>query len=328
MTWRIGQHANRSEKVQCSEDPKMTARIVLHGKQAQNEDLREAVKAVRDDDLEVEVRVTWEAGDAFRLAREAARLGCKRVIAGGGDGTVNEVLTGLMSEGFEGTLGLLPLGTANDFARSAGVPLELEPALRLALTSEGHAVDVGKVGARYFLNVATGGFGVDITTQTDPRLKQALGGAAYFLTGVAKFGSVEPSWAKVTVPGDSWEGELLVLGIGNGRQAGGGHELCPEAVLDDGLFDVVVLPNLGMPVHEALGQLMRRGPDALEDATYRWRVPWVEVASTDALTVNLDGEPEAASTHRFELLPGALSLALPEDSPLLGRATRSSQTPT
>jgi len=295
----------------------MTARIVLHGKQAENEALRQAVDAVRDEGFEVDVRVTWEAVDALRLAEEAVRLGFERVIAGGGDGTVNEVLAGLMSAGFDGTLGLLPLGTANDFARSAGIALEMAPALRFALTSAGHAVDVGKVGARYFLNVATGGFGVDITTQTDPRLKRALGGAAYFLTGVAKFRSVEPSWAKVTVPDDSWEGELLVLGIGNGRQAGGGHELCPEAVLDDGLFDVVVLPN-GPPAHEALGRLMSRGPDAFEDKAHRWRVPWVEVASTEVLTVNLDGEPEAASKHRFELLPGALSLALPDDSPLLG----------
>jgi len=296
----------------------MTARIVLHGKQAQNEELREAVETLRGEGFDVDVRVTWEAGDASRLAEEAARSGFERVIAAGGDGTVNEVLTGLMSAGFEGMLGVLSLGTANDFANSAGIALEMEPALRLALASGGHSVDVGKVGPRYFLNLATGGFGVDITTQTDPRLKKVLGSAAYFLTGVTKFGSVEPSWAKVTVPGDSWEGQLLVLGIGNGRQAGGGRELCPDALIDDGLFDVVVLPNLDTPVHEALGELMSRGPDAIEDASYRWRVPWVEVASNDELTVNLDGEPEACSKHRFELLPGALSLALPDDSPLLG----------
>ena len=112
-------------------------RIILYGKQGANQELRDAVEAVRADGHPVGVRVTWEAGDSGLFAAEAARDGIDTVIAGGGDGTVNEVLNGLLqAEGCTGALGVVPLGTANDFARSAGIPLQLEAALRVAVETE------------------------------------------------------------------------------------------------------------------------------------------------------------------------------------------------
>ena len=94
------------------------SRISLHGKQGANQEVRDAVEAVRADGHHVEVRVTWEAGDSALFAAEAAKQGIDTVIAGGGDGTVNEVLNGLVQvEGQSSALGVIPLGTANDFAR-------------------------------------------------------------------------------------------------------------------------------------------------------------------------------------------------------------------
>ncbi|MEL6177963.1 MAG: lipid kinase YegS [Myxococcota bacterium] len=296
----------------------MRSRIVLHGKQAQHEGLRRAITTLRGESHHVDVRLTWEGGDAAKLAHEAVALGFDRVIAGGGDGTVNEVLTGLVKANFTGTVGVLPLGTANDFARSAGIALDMESALRTALTAQGQQVDFGQVEDRLFLNVATGGFGTQITTQTDPMLKKALGGAAYFLTGVTHFSSIAPVDVEVLSPAGSWRGELLVLAIGNGRQAGGGNVLCPDAYIDDGLLDVAILPFLPeVPIHEALGELMSRGIEALEDVTIRLQAPWVEVRAHAPLTLNLDGEPHEAEHHRFEVVRRSLSLALPQNAPLL-----------
>lgn len=296
------------------------ARLILHGKQSANEELRAAVATVRGEGLEIDVRVTWEAGDAGLLAAEASRSGIERVIAGGGDGTVNEVLNGLLDAGHGGAMGILPLGTANDFARSAEIPLDLEAALRLALTGAPARADVGRAGSRSFLNVATGGFGTEITVTTDPRLKRHLGGAAYFLTGISRFASIQPTPCRFRGPTDTWEGELLVLAIGNGRQAGGGHPLCPDATIDDGLLDVAILPvRKDIPVAEALVTLVTRGPAAIEDIMIRWRVPWVEVEASDPVHVNLDGEPVQANEHRFDVDPGRIGLVLPADSPLLGR---------
>lgn len=131
------------------------SRIILHGKQSANQELRDAVAAVREDGHQVDVRVTWEAGDSGLFAAAAAKEGIDTVIAGGGDGTVNEVLNGLVQiEGNTSALGVIPLGTANDFARSAGIPLQLEAALRVAVETEPVTVDVGRSGNRAFMNIA------------------------------------------------------------------------------------------------------------------------------------------------------------------------------
>ena len=254
------------------------SRIILHGKQGANQELRDAVAAVREDGHEVDVRVTWEAGDSGRFAAEAAKEGIDTVIAGGGDGTVNEVLNGLANvEGHASALGVIPLGTANDFARSAGIPLQLEAALRVAVETEPVAVDVGRAGDRAFMNVATGGFGTEVTVNTDPKLKRMLGGAAYFITGLGHFSELQPVLVRLRGPELEWEGKILVLAVGNARQAGGGHVLCPDAVLDDGLLDVGILPDVPEDQQaKAIGALMTKGLQAVKEAALEWRVPWVE----------------------------------------------------
>ena len=296
------------------------SRIILHGKQSANQELRDAVAVLREEGHEIEVRVTWEAGDSGLFAAAASKEGVDTVIAGGGDGTVNEVLNGLVGvEGNKSALGVIPLGTANDFARSAGIPLQLEGALRVAVETEPVAVDVGRSGDRAFMNVATGGFGTEVTVNTDPKLKRMLGGAAYFITGLGRFSELQPVQVRLKGPDLDWEGRILVLAVGNARQAGGGHVLCPEAVLDDGLLDIGVLPDV--PDGEqgkAIGALMTRGLDAAKDAALYWRVPWVEVDAPDGLYVNLDGEPTHATAHRFDIEPASLALHLPESTELLG----------
>ena len=295
------------------------SRIILHGKQGANQELRDAVAAVREDGHEIDVRVTWEAGDSGLFAAQAANEGIDTVIAGGGDGTVNEVLNGLMQvEGNSAALGVIPLGTANDFARSAGIPLQMEAALRVAVETEPVTVDVGRSGDRAFMNVATGGFGTEVTVNTDPKLKRMLGGAAYFITGLSHFSELEPVEVQLRGPGFEWEGKILVLAVGNARQAGGGHVLCPDAVLNDGLLDVGILPDVPQDQQaKAIGALMTKGLQAVKEAALYRRVPWVEVDAPKGLYVNLDGEPTHATHHRFEIETERLKLHLPESTELL-----------
>jgi len=297
------------------------SRIILHGKQGANQELRDAVAAVREDGHQVDVRVTWEAGDSGLFAAQAAEEGIDTVIAGGGDGTVNEVVNGLMQvEGSSSALGVIPLGTANDFARSAGIPLQMEAALRVAVETDPVTVDVGRSGDRAFMNVATGGFGTEVTVNTDPKLKRMLGGAAYFITGLGRFSELEPVEVHLRGPGFEWSGKILVLAVGNGRQAGGGRVLCPDAVLDDGLLDVGILPDVPEDQQaKAIGALMSKGLQAAKEAALYRRVPWVEVDAPNGLYVNLDGEPTHATHHRFDIDPGRLKLHLPESTELLSR---------
>jgi len=111
---------------------------------------------------------------------------------------------------------------------------------------------------------------------------------------------------------------LLVLAIANGRQAGGGHVLAPEALLDDGLLEIGILPDL--PPGErasALHRLLHEGKVSLWRRSITARLPWVELTADEPVRVNLDGEPISAQTLRFEILPGALEACLPEQTPVL-----------
>jgi lipid kinase YegS len=292
------------------------ALLILHGKQALNEDVRAAVEQYRQQGHELAVRVTWEGGDAQRLVDEALAQGYGQIVAGGGDGTLRDVAEAMALAKTDASLALMPLGTANDFARAAGVPLE--PANALALLARAPvSVDLGEVGGQIFLNMATGGFGSQVTANTSEDLKKVLGGAAYLFTGLSRFSELRAAHGSLSGPDFHWEGDLLALGIGNGRQAGGGHELCPEAVVDDGLLEISILPA---PT-EVVGTLknLLAGGLGLDSLFVRARLPWVQINSQENLDINLDGEPLRGENLRFNALPGALKVHLPAGSPLLSR---------
>ena len=172
---------------------KPKALLILHGKQALNEDVRAAVQGKREQGWELAVRVTWEGGDAQRLVGEALDAGYTRLIAGGGDGTLRDVAEAMARAKTDASLVLMPLGTANDFARAAGVPLEPREALAL-LDVAPRAIDLGEVGGQVFLNMATGGFGSQVTANTSEDLKKVLGGAAYLFTGLSRFSELRAAY--------------------------------------------------------------------------------------------------------------------------------------
>ncbi|NNJ14622.1 lipid kinase YegS [Pseudomonas putida CSV86] len=292
------------------------ALLVLHGKQAMNEDVRAAVAGMRERGWQLDVRLTWEGGDAGRLVKEALEAGYPQLIAGGGDGTLRDVSHAMVKAGASASLALLPLGTANDFAHAAGIPLEPATALEL-LESEARPVDLGEVDGEVFLNMGTGGFGSQVTAQTSEDLKKVLGAAAYLFTGLSRFTELGAASVSLQGPDFHWQGDLLALGIGNGRQAGGGHVLCPEAVVDDGLLDISILPA----PQEVVGTLrdLLAGGLGLDSMFVRARLPWVEVKGSQGLDINLDGEPLQGDNLRFRVLPKALRLHLPANSPLLSR---------
>jgi len=290
--------------------------LILHGKQALNEDVRAAVEQRRAMGWELAVRLTWEAGDAQRLVGEALAAGYDHIIAGGGDGTLRDVCEALARAGTQASLVLLPLGTANDFARAAGVSLEPHEALAL-LDVPARPVDLGEAGDQLFLNMATGGFGSQVTANTSEDLKKVLGGAAYLFTGLSRFGELHAAYAELQGPDFHWQGELLALGIGNGRQAGGGHELCPQALADDGLLDISILPA----PQEVVGTVKSLMTDGwgLDNLFVRARLPWVDIKASEGLSLNLDGEPMQGDTLRFSVRKGAVNVHLPKDSPLLSQ---------
>lgn len=292
------------------------ALLILHGKQAANDQVRAAVTARREAGWELAVRVTWESGDARRFVEQALQQGYPTLVAGGGDGTLREVAEAMALAKTGASLAFLPLGTANDFARAAGVPLDPLEALSL-LDVPARPIDMGEVDGRLFLNMATGGFGSSVTANTSEELKRVLGAAAYLLTGLRRVAEVRAAFGRFRGPGFQWEGEFIALGIGNARQAGGGHVLCPQARVDDGLLDLCIVPAAEDMVG-TLATLLSGGLNGLQSVSLSARLPWLEVEEAQGLDLNLDGEPAEHRRLCFSARAKALRVHLPADSPLLG----------
>ena len=299
-----------------------TIRIILHGKAAADPRLRTAVEALRKNGRAVDVRVTWGPGDAARLTAEAVaeaaqdQIDC--IVAGGGDGTINEVFAAAYTAGMPAdcSLGILPLGTANDFAHAAGLPIkDLTAALRIAATAPRRSIDVGLVNGRPFVNLLSGGFGSRVTVETDPKLKQRLGGLAYAFTGISRFAELSENRGTFRAEDLSWNGQFLTVAIGNGRQAGGGIPLCPNALIDDGLLDLMILPAMDRAARlDAFSSLLNDGAQGIRAKLVTKRAPWIEYESEHDLNINLDGEPIVAKRFRVECRRGALLVRLGESA--------------
>ena len=302
-------------------------RLILNGKSAGDDALRDAVSSLRQRGIALDVRVTWEEGDAERYVSEAIADGADTIIAAGGDGTLSEVATTLAHRDEPAAqlpmLGLVPLGTANDFANAAGIPLEPLPALELIADSPVTAIDLLRLVAddgviHWCANLASGGFGTQVTVETDDGLKKMLGGLAYLITGISRLGRIEPIQARLQGPDFSWEGDFIALGIGNGRQAGGGQALCPDALIDDGLLDLTVVPELSGEVVATMGALVTEGKAAaLDRVAVRAQLSWLEIDAPEPLTLNLDGEPVESRHFRIDCVPKRMRMHLPAGSPLL-----------
>jgi lipid kinase YegS len=292
--------------------------IILNGKKAGIDSVREAISVFRKEVEDVQVRVTYEYGDMERFVNEAVREGVKRLIVGGGDGSVNEIVDAMatLPRDKRPELAILPLGTANDFATACQIPMDSLEALRFAVAGLPVSIDIAKANKRHFINMATAGFGAQVTAETPVELKNFLGGGAYTLTGVLKAINFVPYRGKLKTPDLESEETMVVGAICNGRQAGGGQVLAPQAFVNDGLLDVLI-------VKEVLGADIGTLLDEIKNPTHAGRyikyfqTPWMETESEEIIPVNLDGEPYQSKKIRFEIVPSAIDLVLPVSCPCL-----------
>jgi len=288
--------------------------FVLHRKSANEEYVKAAVKTVRKEGHKFRVLVPFNKKEKPRLVREALKKGAKRIIAGGGDGTINAIANALIKYGGENsdvTLGICPLGTANDFARGLELPTDnLAECLRIACTRDGRKIDVGVMNGRHFVNVASLGFGAEVTATTPIKLKKALGGGAYTLMGMVKALNLTPYPGQLLVPGeDPVEGSMLFMAVGNNHYCGGGFDIAPMAKLDDGLLDLTA-------IHVDRGFNLAGIRDELENPmnpdnkhVYYRQLTEFTIKSEQKLHCNLDGEPIHKKQLKFSVLPNRLQVA-------------------
>jgi lipid kinase YegS len=294
--------------------------LILNGKAAGNDAFRTAIVQQWAVGHRIKVRVTRKEGDARRFAAEAGDADL--LIVAGGDGTLNELVHGLMDlpKAARPALGVLPLGTANDFASGCGIPRDPEQALALCLEGQPVAIDVGKANEHWFLNAASVGFGAAVTATTPPELKRLLGPAAYTVMGAILAMNVHHYRGRLTLPDREITGSGPVAIVGNGRQTGGGVQVTPRARIDDGLLDVLVVRQIPpIALLTAARELQELSPDG-EYISYQ-QTPWAEVYPEEAIPVNLDGEPVRFTNVRYEAVPRAIRLVVPPNCPLLSASS-------
>ena len=293
--------------------------IILNGKKAGIPTVREAISAFRKEVNDLQVRVTYEYGDVERFMLEAVQNGVERLIIGGGDGSVNEVVDAMAKLPREKRpiLAILPLGTANDFATACEIPLESLDALRFAMSGYATPIDIVKANDRHFINTATAGFGAQVTADTPVELKNFLGGGAYTLTGVLKAMDFVPYRSNITTPQNSFDNLNIIVGaICNGKQAGGGQVLAPNALINDGLLDVISISEFKLrDIPQVLDEI--KNPSIKGEFIKYIQTPWIESESKQIIPVNLDGEPYSNHKIRFEVVPSAIDLIIPKESPCL-----------
>lgn len=266
----------------------------------------EQAAAVRGAD--VAIHLTERAGHARELARQAASSGCASVIAWGGDGTVNEVGSGLM--GSATALGLVPAGSGNGLASALGVPMESAQAVGEAFDAPVHRIDVGLLGGLPFFNVAGIGFDAHVATLFNSRGKGSRGGWPYISIGIREGCTYCAQNYTLTLGQTSRQSKALLIVFANGREFGLKTLIAPNARLDDGFLDAVVVEDPGSVIarfwharHLATGN-PQRAPIVSMD-----RITEATVEADGDMVYHVDGEP-GVMTGRVEvsIVPGALGV--------------------
>ena len=268
--------------------PRKHFTFIVHGARADRPDLRNTVSWVRERGHSVRVRATWGEGDAAAHAGAAADWGTDCVVACGGDGTLNEVVNGL--DGRDTPLGVIPLGTANDFARQTGIPEDADHAMDVILRRKPVRIDTASMNGRRFLNVSTGGVGAEATQETPAEAKASLGPLAYAITAVRKWAENQSRHASFVSGDFSLECDFLAFAVGSARVTGGGNIMTPDASVTDGLLDLCVIEAMSRRDFARLSLSVKRGEHLGLPGVHYAQLPWLKVTGSEPLSVNLDGE--------------------------------------
>ncbi|MEY2585814.1 MAG: diacylglycerol kinase [Verrucomicrobiota bacterium] len=263
-----------------------------------------------------EIRLTSKPGSAARLAKTALRKGRELIIAAGGDGTLNEVINGIGENLGDAAVGLIPLGTGNDFARTIGVPADIEEAIDLIRAGETRPVDLVRVtsdAVRYFVNVSAGGFSGLVNEKLTAEMKKTWGPLAYLRSAAAAL--PELRGYQTTLAFDNTESlriELYNVVVANGRYVAGGTLIAPDASIDDGLLDIVLIPKRPATELAVLAAQVALGTHLSSETIVFRRASKLTVNSSPGMWFNVDGELVGNEPARFEILSRALRFIAPK----------------
>jgi diacylglycerol kinase (ATP) len=257
-------------------------------------------------------------GHLRELTRQAAAR-AELLVAVGGDGTVNEVVNGLIAEQASAELAVIPRGTGADFVRTFDIPATLDDALRVALAGRSRLIDLGRATYRtwsggeetsHFANVASAGMSGAIAKRVNES-KSRFAKASYFLATFAVFARWQASEVRVAVDDESRSGRMRDVVIANCRYFGGGMKICPEAEPDDGLLDALLIGDVTKVDLTVTLPKIYRGTHLPHPKAELLRGRHVSVDADVPLPIQLDGEQPGTTPVSFDLVRSALRLRVP-----------------
>ncbi len=276
----------------------------------------DALQAMFDaDDCACDMTVTQAPGEAIDIAESAVRDGYDAVVAAGGDGTINEVINGVLRATPHGPtlpFGILPLGSANDFNKIVGLPGTVAEAVNVIKAGHTRQIDAGKVNDRYFINNSAIAMEPTVTIESW-KIKRISGESRYMVALVRALARLKAWHLEVRWDDDQFQGPAYLLSVCNSERTGG-FTMAPGAEVDDGYLDLVLLPEVPkIAFIQALVQLLQGKHTQRDDVIYT-RVTEIAVTSDPGTPVHADGEVFSTSESRinYQILPGKVTLLSPE----------------
>ncbi|CAG9621331.1 diacylglycerol kinase [Sutcliffiella rhizosphaerae] len=270
------------------------ARVIYNptsGRELFKKHLPEVLVRLEKAGYETSCHATTCHGDATEAARVAVERKYDLVIAAGGDGTINEVVNGLGEQDYRPVLGIIPVGTTNDFARALGLPRD-DILACVDVITEGvpMPVDIGRANDQYFVNIAGGGKITELSYEVPSKLKTVLGQLAYYLKGIEMLPSIRPTNVTIEYDGKVFEGEIMLFLVSLTNSVGGFEKLAPDSCLNDGMFDMIILKKANIADFIRIATMALRGEHIKDPSVIYTKANRVKVHTNEKMQLNLDGE--------------------------------------
>lgn len=290
------------------------ARLIYNptaGRETFRRHIGEVLEKFEQAGYETSCHATTAEGDATVAAKHAVERGFDIVVAVGGDGTLNEVVAGVSPFEKRPPIGLIPMGTTNDFSRALRIPRDIDEAVDIILRGESIPVDVGVMNDRHFINIAGGGRVTELTYDVPSRLKAMLGQLAYYLKGIEMLPSLNSTHVRIEYDGEVFDGEAMLFLVGLTNSVGGFEKIAPESCMNDGKFTLLILKKCNIAEFIRIITLALRGEHLEDPLVISAKAENIKVTSTEKVLLNLDGEYGGVLPATFENLYRHINMFAP-----------------
>lgn len=292
------------------------ARVIYNptsGRESFKKNLPDVLDILENAGYETSCHATTKSGDAIAEARLAVERRFDLVIAAGGDGTINEVVNGMAEQEYRPKLGVIPVGTTNDFARALQIPRDITAAAEIIAKGDTIPIDIGRMDDKYFINIAGGGRLTELTYDVPSKLKTMIGQLAYYLKGIEMLPSLKATNVRIEYDGKLFEGQVMLFLVALTNSVGGFEKLSPNSSINDGMFSLLILKDTNLADFIRIASLAIRGEHINDPDVLYTKANRIKVTSDEKVQLNLDGEFGGLLPAEFVNLYRHLEVFVPID---------------